>query len=171
MEEIKFKVIKNTEEKTEIKSKPTEKNVIVNFLEFEKLPPVPTVLKTDKYASAEWKRAIKELIKKNMINQLDLKPLEVLCKSYSRWRKLEEKIDTLESFTYKPYEDSKIEHPRPEIKIAQTYAKQYTVLCESFGMTPTSRLAMIKGSEFRTPKGDSPKDDSPKDVTEIILGG
>ena len=162
--------MKKTEEKTETKVKPVEKNIIVNFLEFEKLPPVPTVLKKDKYASAEWKRATKELIKKNMISQLDLKPLEVLCKSYSRWRTVEEKIDTLESLTYKPYTDSNIEHARPEIKIAQTYAKQYKALCESFGMTPTSRLAMIKGSEFSRPKDNSPKDE-PKDIMEVILGG
>ena len=163
--------MKKPEEKTEIKPKPAEKNIIVNFLEFEKIPPVPTVLKKDKYASAEWKRAIKELIKKNMINQLDLKPLEVLCKSYSRWRTVEEKIDTLESLTYKPYADSNIEHARPEIKIAQTYAKQYKGLCESFGMTPTSRLAMIRGSKFSNPKDNNPNDDEPKDVTEILLGG
>ena len=98
MEGINFKLIKKSEENTEIKSKPKEENHITNLLEFEKIPPVPTVLKKDKYASAEWKRAIKELIKKNMINQLDLKPLEVLCKSYSRWRAVEEKIDTLDEF-------------------------------------------------------------------------
>lgn len=161
--------MKKTEEKTETKVKPVEKNIIVNFLEFEKLPPVPTVLKKDKYASAEWKRATKELIKKNMISQLDLKPLEVLCKSYSRWRTVEEKIDTLESLTYKPYTDSNIEHARPEIKIAQTYAKQYKALCESFRMTPSSRLAMIKGSEFKNPREESKNE--PKDVTEILLGG
>ena len=163
--------MKKTEEKTETKVKPVEKNIIVNFLEFEKLPPVPTVLKKDKYASAEWKRATKELIKKNMISQLDLKPLEVLCKSYSRWRTVEEKIDTLDDLTYEPYEDTNIRHAVPEIKIAQTYAKQYKALCESFGMTPSSRLAMIKGSEFRAHKDNSSKDDEPKDVTEILLGG
>lgn len=162
--------MKKTEEKTETKVKPVEKNIIVNFLEFEKLPTVPTVLKKDKYASAEWKRATKELIKKNMISQLDLKPLEVLCKSYSRWRTVEEKIDTLEELTYKPYADTNVRHAVPEIKIAQTYAKQYKALCESFGMTPTSRLAMIKGSEFSRPKDNSPKDE-PKDIMEVILGG
>ena len=161
--------MKKTEEKTETKVKPVEKNIIVNFLEFEKLPPVPTVLKKDKYASAEWKRATKELIKKNMISQLDLKPLEVLCKSYSRWRTVEEKIDTLEDLTYEPYEDTNIRHAVPEIKIAQTYAKQYKGLCESFGMTPSSRLAMIKGSEFKAPKEESK--DEPKDVTQTIIGG
>lgn len=170
MEGINFKLIKKSEENTEIKSKPKEENHITNLLEFEKIPTVPPILKTDKYASAEWKRAIKELIKKNMINQLDLKPLEVLCKSYSRWRTVEEKIDTLKELTYKPYTDSNIEHARPEIKIAQTYAKQYKGLCESFGMTPTSRLAMIKGSEFSKPKDNSPKDE-PQDVMEVILNG
>ena len=163
--------MKKTEEKTETKVKPVEKNIIVNFLEFEKLPPVPTVLKKDKYASAEWKRATKELIKKNMISQLDLKPLEVLCKSYSRWRTVEEKMDTLEDLTYEPYEDTNIRHAVPEIKIAQTYAKQYKSLCDDFGMTPSSRLAMIKGSEFRAPKDNSPKEDEPQDVMEVILNG
>lgn len=170
MEEINFKLIKKTENKSEVKTEIIQKNFIPNLLEFEKIPPVPTVLKKDKYASAEWKRAVKELINKNMISQLDLKPLEVLCKSYSRWRRVEEKIDTLEDLTYKPYADTNVRHAVPEIKIAQTYAKQYKGLCESFGMTPTSRLAMIKGSEFRTPKEDTSKDE-PKDVTEIILGG
>ena len=174
MEEIKFKLIEKENKKTEIqpnqKLKITQDNFIPNLLEFEKIPPVPTVLKKDKYASAEWKRAIKELIKKNMITQLDLKPLEVLCKSYSRWRTVEEKIDALEDLTYKPYADSNIIHARPEIKIAQTYAKQYKSFCEAFGMTPTSRLAMIRGSEFIAPKEESPNDE-PKDITEIILGG
>lgn len=169
MEEINFKIIKKSEEKTEIKTKPVQENFILNLAEFEKLPPVPTVLKKDKYASAEWKRATKELIKKNMIAQLDLKPLEVLCKSYSRWRTVEEKIDTLEDLTYEPYEDTNIRHAVPEIKIAQTYAKQYKGLCESFGMTPSSRLVMIKGSEFKAPKEESK--DEPKDVTETIIGG
>ena len=170
MEGINFKLIKKSEENTEIKSKPKEENHITNLLEFEKIPPVPTVLKKDKYASAEWKRAIKELIKKNMINQLDLKPLEVLCKSYSRWRAVEEKIDTLEDLTYEPYPDTNIRHAVPEIKIAQTYAKQYKSLCDDFGMTPSSRLAMIKGSEFSKPKDNSPKDE-PQDVMEVILNG
>lgn len=169
MEEINFKIIKKSEEKTETKTKPVQENFILNLAEFEKLPPVPTVLKKDKYASAEWKRATKELIKKNMITQLDLKPLEVLCKSYSRWRTVEEKIDTLKDLTYEPYEETNVRHAVPEIKIAQTYAKQYKSLCEDFGMTPSSRLAMIKGSEFRTPKEEEKGE--PKDVTEAILGG
>ena len=169
MEEINFKLIKKSEEKSKSEPKSNQKTFIPNLLEFEKIPPVPTVLKKDKYASAEWKRATKELIKKNMINQLELKPLEVLCKSYSRWRTVEEKIDTLEDLTYEPYPDTNIRHAVPEIKIAQTYAKQYKSLCDDFGMTPSSRLAMIKGSEFRTPKEETKEE--PKDVTEAILGG
>ena len=169
MEEINFKLIKKVEEKLEVDSKPTEEKYVFNFVEFEKIPPVPTVLKKDKYASAEWKRAIKELIKKNMITPLDLKPLEVLCKSYSRWRTVEEKIDTLEDLTYEPYPDTNIRHAVPEIKIAQTYAKQYKSICDDFGMTPSSRLTMIKGSEFKKPREESKNE--PKDVTEILLGG
>lgn len=175
MEEIKIKFLEEEDTKKETEPKPKlktkQENTIVNYLEFEKTPPVPPILKDDKYASAEWRRATKELIKKNMIIQIDLKPLEVLCKSYSRWRTVEEKIDKLEDLTYKPYDDSNIVHARPEIKIAQTYAKQYKGLCESFGMTPSSRLAMIKGSSFTnyTPKEEKPSE--PVEVTELILGG
>ena len=131
--------------------------------EFEKPPMVPGYLKNDKYASAEWKRITKELIAKNILSKLDLAALEILCKSYSRWRHLEEELDDLESLIYNPsMENVDYIQQRPEVSIAMNYAKQYKTMCTEFGLTPASRHKLFEEKQNNENKA------SPM---QTILGG
>lgn len=131
--------------------------------EFEKPPMVPGYLKEDKYASAEWKRITKELIAKNILSKLDLAALEILCKSYSRWRRLEEELDRLADLTYNPsMENVDYIQQRPEVSMATNYAKQYKTMCTEFGLTPASRHKLFE---------EKPNNENKPSPMQAILNG
>ena len=150
--ELKIASNKNQKPKTETIKK-----------EFEKPPMVPGYLKDDKYASAEWKRITKELIAKNILSKLDLAALEILCKSYSRWRRLEEELDRLKDLTYNPsMENVDYIQQRPEVSMAMNYAKQYKTMCTEFGLTPASRHKLFE---------EKPNNENKPSPMQAILNG
>lgn len=159
----------NKEKGTEEQIETPKKQKLVST-EFEKLPPVPKSLKLDKYASSEWRRITVELINENILKKLDLGALEILCKSYSRWRTLEEKLDELESLVYNPsVENEQYIQQRPEVSMAMNYAKQYKTICTEFGLTPASRHKILT-EETPTGGGVVPNEKK-KTQMQVILGG
>jgi P27 family predicted phage terminase small subunit len=85
----------------------------------------------------------------------DRGPLEVLCKSYSRWRQMETELET-KGLTYYPNGVREIviggatklvgeARKRPQVAIVNMYYAQYCRLCAEFGITPSARTRIISG--------------------------
>jgi len=86
----------------------------------------------------------------------DRGPLEVLCKSYSRWRQVEDELDT-KGLTYYPNGVREIviggttklvgeARKRPQVAIVNMYYAQYCRLCAEFGITPSARTRIVTGA-------------------------
>ncbi|MDD2772997.1 MAG: phage terminase small subunit P27 family [Elusimicrobiales bacterium] len=88
----------------------------------------------------------------------DRGPLEVLCKSYSRWRQTESELE-VKGTTYYPKGVKEIvigsttklvgeTRKRPQVAIENMYYSQYCRLCAEFGITPTARTRIIGPKGF-----------------------
>jgi len=105
--------------------------------------------------SKEYWRSITSTMGRSL-TAADRGPLEVLCKSYSRWRQLENELEA-KGMTYYPNGVREIviggttklvgeSRKRPQASLANEYYGQYCSLCAEFGLTPSARTRIITGN-------------------------
>jgi P27 family predicted phage terminase small subunit len=138
------KVLRGTFRKDRVPKAPAEASLA-------KSPPPPEWL--TEIGKAEWKRAGKELVARELLRQSDLMPFAVYCDAVSTWRSaltviaargLTMEVETKGGGVY--------EQQRPEVSIAHQARKQVIDFSREFFLTPSSaKLSQPTGGK---PAGD-----------------
>lgn len=98
----------------------------------------------DDEAKAEWKRIVKLLEKEDRdFTEKDVKALEGYCESYSTWKEMAQILrrDGRTFITPKGYEQQK-----PEVAIGNKAQEAMRAWMKEIGITPASRVRMLKSS-------------------------
>jgi len=94
----------------------------------------------DEVALAEWNRILPILVQLDLYTDLDKAALEVYCSAYSRYRTAY--TDTIESGQMGAQNADGRKFKNPSVQIAQDSARELSMICNLFGMSPSSRQRM-----------------------------
>lgn len=98
-------------------------------------PPCPEFVLKDKFAHAEWKRVVPELLRMGVLSEIFGTALAAYCMSFSQWQRAEE-ILRKEGHTYTMRNGTVCTHPA--MGIARQAMAATRVWAAEFGMTPAS---------------------------------
>lgn len=97
----------------------------------------------DEIAKKEFKRIVKEMDSIELLTNIDVAALAIVCDAYSKYVQASEainKTNLLVKYTNKGGNTNYIENPY--VKVATKYAEMYKKYCVEIGLTPASRLRM-----------------------------
>ena len=108
----------------------------------KKAPRCPAWLEDE--AKKEWKRMSKVLESMGLLTEMDMAAFAGYCQAYARWKEAEEFISQHGSMVRTP---NGYLQQVPQGSIAQTNQKIMLKFCEQFGLTPSSRISIVAGTD------------------------
>ena len=115
----------------------------------EKVPGVPSWLRSDKVAAEYWRKYVPVLWNNKLLTNADIAAFAVHCQSWSRWREAEKQISATGTVNRpSKNEENTYEQPSAYVSVAGRYYKQWLETGRDFGLTPASRSKLnLGGSE------------------------
>lgn len=105
------------------------------------IPTCPTWLAPA--AKLEWRRVVPELARLGLLTKLDRAALATYCAAYAHILECEDALKDGLTFEYTNKAGAVNRIQKPEVKIEQSYMKIINSFCTSFGLSPSSRGAMV----------------------------
>jgi len=98
----------------------------------------------DRVGKQAWAQAVRSLAPARIVSHGDLMALEIMCKHWARWRKLEAKVDEMNAKVDLGGELTKTPNGHLQLSTlriaADRAAKQYMAIAREFGLTPVARV-------------------------------
>jgi P27 family predicted phage terminase small subunit len=98
-------------------------------------PQAPASVLADSAALAEWKRISPQLMRVNLLSEVDMGALAAYCQAFSLWQKASESVEQDGILLTGPMGTRK----NPAVGIMLDAWKAVRAFCAEFGLTPSSR--------------------------------
>lgn len=142
-------------------------------------PKMPSWLKKDREAAAEWRRVVPELERRGVVCALDAMALAMYCSAWSHLQACQ-KVLTEQGTTYETKRG--VVHPRPEVRQAQQWSQLLLNSARELGLSPTARRRMHLPDQHEDPKAspwdeldalieNKPQPDPRQYLADITKGG
>lgn len=124
----------------------------------------------DRWAKMAWDQIVKSLAPHHLLSHGDLLALEIGCKAWGRWKRLEREIDRLNKASDDRMGGEIDTTPNGHDQLsalriaADRAAKQYHGMAGQFGLTPVARIktaGTAQGDLFEIPSADGKQDRKP----------